>query len=286
MSATEKLLLTTSAGLFEVLEAEAARLGKTERVAAGVELVGPVGVHRRANLELRCAERVTLLGKERVDTSGELLYRRGFRQEVSRAPLRETLAAGVLAIAGYTGKEPLWDPLCGSGTLVIEAAMIARDLAPGLSRKFAFEELADHDFKAYAREKETLRARAKPKVEAMILGTDLNAGALGTARRNAGRAGVLGDLTLERQDATVARKGLPEGTLVVSNLPYGIRVGEAAELPGLYRKIVAALRASGVERAAFLAKDPRAKEWLGLGDAVEHPISNGGIRCVLVSGQL
>src|SRR5271166_830433 len=136
----ETLFLETSPGLEAVLLAEASELGRARLESGGVRLEGPEGVHRTANLCLRTALRVWLLqGRQRVDTTGELLYRRGYRQEVSRAPMRETIAAGILALAGYTPQTPLWDPLCGSGTLLIEAALIAQNLAPGLSRRFAFE---------------------------------------------------------------------------------------------------------------------------------------------------
>ena len=284
--ARERLLLATTRGLEGVLRDEAAHLGAARVTDEGVFLEGPLGLHRRANLELRTANRVWLLQKPKIDTSGELLYRRGFRQEVSRAPLRETIAAGILLLAGYAPETPLWDPLCGSGTLLIEAALLARNLAPGLSRSFAFESFADHNPEAFARQKAAYAARARPKAPALILGTDLNAGALGTARRNAQRAGVFADLALERQDATVPRKGLPPGTLAIANLPYGIRVGETAALPKLYAALVAALRQSGVARVALLARDPRAPEWLGLPNATLHPMDNGGLSCRLICSPL
>jgi len=286
VSARERLLLSTSPGLEEVLLSEARALGDARLVPGGVELEGPVGLHRRANLSLRTVNRVWLLGKPKRDSSGELLYRRGFRQEVSRAPLRETIAAGLLALAGYTPETPLWDPLCGSGTILIEAALQARAIAPGLARSFAFEAFADHDAAAFAREKAALAAQALKKAPALLLGTDLNAGALGTARRNARRAGVLEDLVLERGDATVAREGLPPGTLALSNLPYGIRVGEAGDLPALYRALIRSTRASGVTRVAFLVRDPRALDWLGLVGPRVHPLDNGGLACRLVCGEL
>ena len=173
-----------------------------------------------------------------LDTSGDLLHFRGYRQEVGRAPMRETLAAGVLRLTKWKPDEPLWDVMCGSGTLIIEAAELALGLAPGRNRKFAFELFPSHDEKAW-RAVPRERAGSKPT----IFGTDLNSGALGTARRNAKRAGVLDALKLERQDATkLTTRG--EAGLVIGNLPYGKRVGERDELGQLYRALGKSLRSA------------------------------------------
>ena len=122
-----------------------------------------------------------------VDTSGALLFRRGYRQEVSRAPLRETLAAGILALAGHRPDEGLLDPMCGSGTFLVEGVWRAMRHAPGLARPFAFEDFAAHDAQAWEAEK--AEARAGEVAAPIVHGSDFNAGALGTARRNARRAG-------------------------------------------------------------------------------------------------
>jgi putative N6-adenine-specific DNA methylase len=315
----ETLFITTTPGLERVLLAEARGLGDARAVMGGVRLVGPAGVHRRANLELRCASRVWLevarlkigdasalretrrafkrwgplqlkfepgLVLVNVDSSGELLYRRGYRQEVSRAPLRETLAAGLLQLAGHQPGEPLWDPLCGSGTLVIEAALTSRGIAAGLHRTFAFERFPSHDSIAYRAEKEALAASVLPSPPAPLWASDLNAGSLGTARRNAARAGVQRDLKLFRHDATQPLPALPEGALVISNLPYGKRAGGGSDLRALYRAVVKASRQSGAARAGFLAADPKATEWLGLEESETYPIENGGLKCLFVVGKL
>ena len=122
-----------------------------------------------------------------VDTSGELLHRRGHKQAVNAAPLRETLAALFLRACGYHGHEPVLDPMCGSGTFVIEAAEIAMGLAPGRSRRFAFERLATFDAAAWA----ALAAAAPPCATSLRFhGRDRDAGAIAMSRANAGRAGV------------------------------------------------------------------------------------------------
>ncbi|MBU8896223.1 RNA methyltransferase [Corallococcus sp. H22C18031201] len=217
-----------------------------------------------------------------VDTSGEPLYRRGYRQEVSRAPMRETLAAGILRLAGYTGAEPLVDPMCGSGTFLVEGAWMSMRRAPGLGRTFAFESFPSFDARAWAERRAKAEAEALDAPRAPLLGFDLNAGALGTARRNARRAGVT--LTLERHDLkTLATPATAPG-FVVANPPYGKRVGEAEDLPGLYRALGATLRRSfrGWRVALIVPEDAKLVGQLGLDGAKSLPVRNGGLRCRLL----
>lgn len=210
-----------------------------------------------------------------VDTSGELLYQRGYRQEIGRAPLRETLAAGVLRLAGWRPGEPLWDVMCGSGTILIEAAEQAAGLAPGRARVFAFESFPSHDATAWK-----ALPRARGAVPTPIFGSDLNAGALGTARRNAKRAGLT--LTLERLDATKL-PARPGPGLVIANLPYGKRVGEKVELAALYRALGKSIRALGPTwRYAFLLEEGALH--LGLPIQRTFAVRNGGLRCEVVTG--
>ncbi len=222
-----------------------------------------------------------------VDCAGEPLFRRGYRQELSHAPMRETLAAGMLLMAGYSGEEPLWDPMCGSGTLLIEGAWIARRRAPGSMRPFAFESWKNFDALAWAARKSqaTTEERALPST---ITGSDMNAGSLGVARRNAKRAGVFEQLTLSRLDAlTIApAAGAPPG-LLVANLPYGKRVGGESDLTGLHRNFGKALktRFSGW-RAVLLTGDPEYAEALGLPVAESWKVDNGGLDCVMISTKI
>ncbi len=220
-----------------------------------------------------------------VDTSGELLYRRGYRQEVSRAPLRETLAAGVLQLAGYTGTEPLVDPMCGSGTFLIEGVWLSMRHAPGLGRTFAFESFPSHDAQAW--ESERAQAREAERPCAPIFGSDLNAGSLGTARRNARRAGVGDKLTLERRDVATLVPPVPGPGLVVANPPYGKRVGEAADLLGLYRMLGDVLRSRFRGwRAAVLVPEETLARALDFPSPSVHIVDNGGIRLELLVQQL
>jgi putative N6-adenine-specific DNA methylase len=225
-------------------------------------------------LLLRGTKRGTCLVS--IDTTGELLHFRGYRQEVGRAPMRETLAAGVLKLAQWNPGEPIWDVMCGSGTLLIEAAEMAGGLAPGRNRTFAFEQFPSHAWKALA--------RSKDAVKTDLFGSDLNSGALGTARRNAKRAGVFESLKLERMDATkLTRRG--DSGLIVANLPYGKRVGERDELGQLYRALGQSLTtACKGWYFAFLLE--RGAEHLGLQIQETHRVSNGGLDCEVVLGEL
>ncbi|HEX8440566.1 RNA methyltransferase, partial [Archangium sp.] len=236
--------------------------GQDAVLAAAARAWGLPSVERAGPLDEESFEGLTLLVRLEgdtctvsADTSGEPLHRRGYRQEVSRAPLRETLAAGILVLAGYDGVAPLVDPMCGSGTFLIEGAWMSQRRAPGLSRAFAFERFPGFDAAAWAARKARVEAEALPAPRAVLRGHDINAGSLGTARRNARRAGVT--LTLERQD--VRTLALPAGLgpgLVVANPPYGKRVGEAEDLPGLYRALGATFRrAFAGWRAAVLVPD-------------------------------
>ena len=194
---------------------------------------------QKARLVLRIAEGSAVLS---ADAGGQLLHRRGWRQEPTRAPMRETLAAGLLALAGYAPDRPLRDPVCGSGTLIIEAALVARSVAPGLGRTFAAEHWPRALQDDWAGRRDRLRALVRPRALAPIVGSDLNAGALGTARRNARRAGVVADLQLDRADVAAAVAGVSAPGLVIGNLPYGRRVDAPGGLEGFDVALARTLR--------------------------------------------
>lgn len=239
------LFVTCTPGLEPVLADELRELGFSGRsVTGGFET--PSADWKRIALMSRIASQVK---ENRRDVTGEL-YKRGYREEIGRAPMRETLAAGVLRFAKYRGQEPLWDPMCGAGTLLIEAALIAHGIPPG-----------------------DLKAGGTPASFA-LKGTDLNAGALGVTRRNARRAGVT--LTLERADASkIAPPQGPPG-LLVSNLPYGKRV-EKGDLDAVMTNFAAKFRGW---RFAFLMQG----RLHVLKATEEHELSNGGLRCRLFLG--
>jgi len=157
-----------------------------------------------------------------IDTSGEPLHKRGFKAAVGKAPMRETMAALFLRDCGYHGTEPVLDPMCGSGTFVIEAAEIAAGLKPGRERRFAFETLATFDPEAW----EAMRASAPVQSPTMrFFGSDRDAGAVRSSQQNAERAGV-SDWTSFTQ-GSVSDLERPDGPpgLVMVNPPYGTRIG-------------------------------------------------------------
>lgn len=165
-----------------------------------------------------------------VDTSGEPLHRRGHKEAVGKAPMRETLAALFLRQCGYDGAEPVVDPMCGSGTFVIEAAEMAAGLHPGRSRRFAFEDLAGFDAAAWAE----MKGAASDGTDMVFHGSDRDGGAVKSAIANAERAGVAAFTRFEQM--AVSERMRPEGPpgLVMVNPPYGGRIGNKKLLYALY----------------------------------------------------
>jgi putative N6-adenine-specific DNA methylase len=212
-----------------------------------------------------------------VDTSGEALHRRGHKAAVAKAPMRETLAALFLRQCGYMGTEPVVDPMCGSGTFVIEAAEIAAGLMPGRSRHFAFEELATFDASAWDRLRGTSRA-ATPSVH--VHGSDRDAGAIRMARANAERAGVSAFCAFQQLDsADLVPPDGPPG-LVIVNPPYGGRIGERQRLATLYRTLGSALRSRFTGwRVGLVTSEPLLAKATGLPfGPPAAPVLHGGIR--------
>jgi putative N6-adenine-specific DNA methylase len=171
-----------------------------------------------------------------VDTSGEPLHKRGFKEAVAKAPMRETLASLFLRQCGFDGSEPVLDPMCGSGTFVVEAAEIAARLNPGRARRFAFEHLATFDAAQWALMRGVV-SRRNPPAGLRFYGSDRDAGAIAMAAANARRAGVT-DLVEFRQRpiGDVIAPGGPPG-LVIVNPPYGGRLGDRKALHPLYRAL-------------------------------------------------
>ena len=214
-----------------------------------------------------------------ADSSGALLHRRGYRQAVGKAPLRETLAAAVLLAAGYDGTGPLVDPLCGAGTLAIEAALIARRLAPGGARRFAFERWPGFAAGTWDALRADAAARARPYAPHPIFGSDRDEGAIRAAADNAGRAGVADDLTLGVHALSAAP--VPDGRgpgWLVANPPYGKRVGDSDALRDLWARLgqFARVRCPGWQ-AAVLAPDATLGRQLDLPTRAVLRTTNGGL---------
>jgi putative N6-adenine-specific DNA methylase len=171
-----------------------------------------------------------------ADSSGALLHQRGYRQAVARAPLRETLAAAMLLGAEWDPAAPLLDPMCGSGTIAIEAALLARRIPPGRHRRFAFEQWADFDASLWQEIRGSAESQVLPRAPAPIHASDRDAGAIEATRANAERAGVLEDLTI-RQCALSAIAPPAGPGLLLTNPPYGLRIGETDRLRDLYARL-------------------------------------------------
>jgi putative N6-adenine-specific DNA methylase len=170
-----------------------------------------------------------------ADSSGALLHQRGYRQATAKAPLRETLAAAMLLGAGWNGTVALLDPFCGSGTIVIEAALLARRIPPGWNRSFGFEGWPSFDAALWRKIRTEAEVGVLARAPGRIVGSDRDAGAIDAARANAARAGVDGDVELQQ----LALSGVippAERGWIITNPPYGVRVGEAARLRDLYAR--------------------------------------------------
>jgi putative N6-adenine-specific DNA methylase len=215
-----------------------------------------------------------------VDTSGDPLHKRGYKQAVNPAPMRETMASLFLLQCGYDGSEPVLDPMCGAGTFVIEAAEIAARLNPGRSRHFAFEGLATFDAEAWGRMRAVRSARIPV---ARCLGSDRDAGAVAMAAANAERAGV-GEWASFRE-ATISEIAPPEGPpgLVIVNPPYGARLGDLAKLVPLYRALGGVLmRRFAGWRVGLVTAEPRLAQATGLPFLPPGPpVPHGGLRVTL-----
>lgn len=218
-----------------------------------------------------------------LDTSGEALHKRGHKTEVGKAPLRETLAAGFLRLAGYDGTQSVVDPMCGSGTLVIEAAEMAAGLLPGRGRGFAFEGLASFDPAAFAAMKDRPPPPAPPP---RFFGHDRDAGAVRYSAANAARAGVAGVTGFTRQP--LSDLAPPDGApgLVITNPPWGARIGERKLLFALYGTLgkVLSERFPGW-KVAVIAPDAGLVKATGLGlEAAGPPVDIGGVKARLWLG--
>jgi putative N6-adenine-specific DNA methylase len=212
-----------------------------------------------------------------IDTSGASLHKRGHKEAVAKAPMRENLAALFLRQCGFDGTEPVVDPMCGSGTFVIEAAEIAAGLKPGRSRRFAFEQLVTFDAAAWNRMRSNIETR---KPELTLHGSDRDAGAVAMSRANAERAGVA-SLTAFKQQA-ISDLNPPDGKpgLVIVNPPYGGRIGDRKQLNALYRALGQTLLAKFTGwRVGVITNEESLAAATGLPfKPPSDPVSHGGIR--------
>jgi len=216
-----------------------------------------------------------------LDTTGDPLFKRGRRIAQGEAPLRENLAAGILRLAGWLPGTALLDPMCGSGTFLLEAAQMALDVAPGLGRRFAFEKLKNFDQRRWLGLLQQSAARKKSEVPLSIYGSDLSNEALKSARTNLAAAGLEQVVSLKQANVLEISAPAKEG-VIVTNPPYGVRLGEQQELAEFYPKLGDQLKKNfSGWRAYILSADMRLPKLIRLAASKRTPLFNGPLECRL-----
>ena len=215
-----------------------------------------------------------------IDTSGEALFKRGYRQDTGEAPMRENLAAGLLLLAGYDGTQPFQDPFCGSGTIVIEAAWIATRRAPGLMRRFGFEKLKNFDAALWKKLQHEAETEIRP-APAPISGSDNDRHMIRAAVANAQAAEVDTFIRFEVKDAQDTRPN-GEGGILISNPPYGVRLAEVQALQALYPQLGAWLKQHYAGwLAGMFTGDRDMPKFMRLSPKRKIPLYNGNLDCRL-----
>ena len=220
-------------------------------------------------------DRVTLC----LDTSGEGLHKRGYRPAHNAAPLRETLAAAMVNLSRYRGRDDFCDPFCGSGTIPIEAALIARNMAPGKNRRFAAMDWRTLDKKVWQEEKE-LAASREYHGDYRIFASDIDPKAVAMAKANAERAGVADLIRFETADAREFARETERGVLV-TNPSYGERIGEKEEAEALYRAFGQAFRGVSNWQLYLLSSHTEFERCFGREADKKRKLYNGMIKCDL-----
>jgi putative N6-adenine-specific DNA methylase len=216
-----------------------------------------------------------------LDTSGDPLNKRGYRKEAGEAPLKENLAAGIVRLTGWDGGEPLLDPMCGSGTLVIEAAMMALAIPPGHARGFGFERLADFDRRVWSDVREAALARRLPPRKLAIFARDRYGDEVKKAHVNLEAAGLAPCVELKQADILDSSAPARSGVLI-ANPPYGARLGEDKELAEFYPKLGDTLKKYYPGwRCYLLSGDPRLPKLIRLTASRRTPLYNGPLECRL-----
>ena len=216
-----------------------------------------------------------------IDTSGQPLYQRGFRKSSVEAPIRENLAAGILALSGWKPGDTLLDPMCGSGTFLIEAAMIALNKAPGLKRNFGFEHWKNFDSVLFKNIKSEYQEQIKPLVFSHIYGSDEDLRAIRVTKGNLEEAGLKTAVELSRKSFNDIVAPAKEGVLI-TNPPYGVRIGEDEGLAKAYPLWASTMKQklSGW-RTYFLTSDLRMPKLMRLSPSKKTPLYNGALDCRL-----
>lgn len=218
-----------------------------------------------------------------IDTSGTLLHKRGYRLQTAKAPLRETLAAGLIMASGWDMATPLIDPFCGSGTIPIEAALLAGRIAPGKHRHFAFMEWPNYKASAWTEQLDAAAAAEIP-IAPIILGSDRDEGAIQISQENARRAGVFDHITFTHQAFSALVSPAPTGWMV-TNPPYGVRVSPTSDLRNLYTRLGDVMRTQfPAWHYGILCSDQILAGHTYLKNDRVIPLVNGGIAVKLFTG--
>jgi len=224
-----------------------------------------------------------------LDTSGEALFKRGWREETGDAPLRENLAAGLLRVSGWKPGVPLFDPMCGSGTILVEAAQMLQGIPSGARRSFAFEKFADHDRQAWA----AMKAAVKPNVlpqEPTIFGSDISGDMVEMTRHNLKIAGITFDVPLKQIEAQHVSAPTAEPGILLTNPPYGERIGVRGDstvpqddmAAGFYAAFSTTLKQRFAGWTAYLfTADLGLPKMLRLKESRKTPFFNGALECRL-----
>jgi putative N6-adenine-specific DNA methylase len=221
-----------------------------------------------------------------VDTSGEPLFKRGYRKSAGEAPLRENLAAGILRLASWQPGTPLLDPMCGSGTFLCEAALIAMDRAPGLDRSFGFEKLTIFDADAWNTLKRAAYSRIHVPTELGIYASDRYGDSLKLARINLAALKLEDHVVLKQADIVEMPAPAASGVLI-TNPPYGVRLQDQEAVAALYPKMGDALKKKYAGWTAYIfTADLRLAKLIGLAPSRRTPLYNGALECRLFEFRL
>ena len=255
---------------------------KIIKKAAAVRLGSAYGLNTLPENGAKYQIQFTILNDECsicIDTSGEGLHKRGYRAVASTAPIRETLAAAMIYISRRRGDRPMLDPMCGSGTIPIEAALMAGDVAPGLNRRFAIESFEGFDKAGF----DLLKKEAKSRIhrfDGEILGSDIDPAVVEIANQNAKKAGVASAVSFRNCDLGVA--SYPDTGIVICNPPYGERLGDLAEARKLVRVMGKRVKEKGIG-AIIISPDVELEKSFGREADKKRKIYNGMIRCDVYS---
>jgi putative N6-adenine-specific DNA methylase len=224
-----------------------------------------------------------------LDTSGEALFKRGWREETGDAPLRENLAAGLLRVAGWKPGMTLFDPMCGSGTILIEAAQMVQGIPPGARRRFAFEKFRNFNAKAWQEMKTAIKPNPLP-AEPTIFGSDISGDMVAMTRHNLRSAGILFEVPLKQIEAQQVQPPTSQPGLLVTNPPYGERIGVRGDstIPqdemavGFYQQLSATLKQRFAGWTVYLfTADLGLPKMLRLKESRKTPFFNGALECRL-----